>query len=517
VKLSVWRDDRNPGLSDRSARWSRRLIQGLALALVAASMAVPARVAAVSPATLSGTVTDTTGYPISGLEIVLGSYPTDANPNVAAYTNAEGAFAISAAAGDYGIYFYDATGTYIYGCFDPNQAGSFVALSGPVMCALKTLTDGQAVQVNFAVPRARHLSGKISTSDGSRPARIFIDALDADGNNQGEIQAVGADGSFTFTLPPGKYQFAVSGTIFYSDGCYKADALSGLSTDPADCSLLDATASDVSGINMTLPRNAVVGHLIEGTVTGPGGNALPGIKVEPSPTDMFGFSTFTDSAGHYSAFVTPGDYQILVSDPARTYATGCYDGAAPDHFDANCQTSETVTVDSSDVSGIDLALPIGGRTATGTDVWVDPSQSAGSGINASVNFSIVGTAGTTTLAVSASGPAPEGFSLGEDGVFYDLSSTAAYQDAITICFGFDPAAYSDLSAMRLYHYDQGSWQDVTTSVDYGSLQICGTASSLSPLRDRGEDRPSTAASDDQLRADPGPDRGRRCHTAFGDG
>ncbi|MGZ6268148.1 MAG: carboxypeptidase-like regulatory domain-containing protein, partial [Candidatus Limnocylindrales bacterium] len=125
-------------------------------------MAVPARVAAVSPGTLSGTVTDTTGHPISGLEIVLGSFPPEANPNVAAYTNAQGAYTISAAAGDYDIFLYDATGTYIYGCFDSYRAGSFVALSGPVMCMAKTLTDGQADHVNFAVPRARHLSGKIS-------------------------------------------------------------------------------------------------------------------------------------------------------------------------------------------------------------------------------------------------------------------------------------------------------------------------------------------------------------------
>lgn len=460
---------------------ARLLMPAVAIVLVASSIVVPARVAAVSPATLSGTVTDTSGHPVPGLEIILGSYPTEANPNVAAYTNASGAYTASAAAGDYGIYLYDPTGKYIYGCFDPNQTGSFVALSGPVMCALETLTDGQAVQINFAIPPARHLSGRVTTSDGSRPDRIFIDPLDAGGNIQGEIQAVGADGSFTFTLPPGQYQFAVSGTIFYADGCYKAGAPGGFSADGVACSLLDATAADVSGINMTLPRNAVVGHLIEGTVTGPGGVALPGIKVEPTPTDMLGFTTFTDGAGHYSALVTSGDYQVSVSDPGKRYASGCYASASPGHFDANCQSPEIFTVGSSDVSAIDMTLPIGGETASGTDVWVDPSQSAGSGINASVNFSVVGTAGTTTLAVSASGPVPAGFSLGTDGVFYDISSTATYQDAITICFGFDPAAFSDPSTVRLYHYDQGSWQDVTTTVDYQSLRICGTASSLSPF------------------------------------
>jgi hypothetical protein len=469
--------ERSAGTSRRfEGAWATGVRAVITCALIATGLvAASTASAAVTTGTLTGTVANAAGQPVAGMQVMLASYPPGTSTSVR--TDAHGAFTVSAAAGDYVVYFYDGTGTYVYGCFDPFAPGSFVSLSGPVNCALETLTAGQTSQMNVTVLRARHLTGTITGADGSRLGKIFVDALDADGNVQGEVQSQ-PDGTFSFTLAPGRYQLQVYGTTFFSGGCYRTGVAGNLSSDSTGCTLVDATASDASGLNMTLPASGVTGFTISGTVTGSGGAALSGIEIDAWQLDgMASGFAFTDAAGHFSVRVPAGHYEVSVTDPTHTYASGCFYRAGTGHFAADCPRFDTIAVSSADVAGIDMTLAFGGLTPYGTDVYVTPSVTGGF-VDASISFAQVRTAGTTSLQVTTSGPDPVGFNLGAGGFFYNISTTATYSGSISLCFRFNPAAYSDPSALRLYHY-AGGWQDITSELDLQAFRICGSSTSLS--------------------------------------
>lgn len=88
--------------------------------------------------------------------------------------------------------------------------------------------------------------------------------------------------------------------------------------------------------------------------------------------------------------------------------------------------------------------------------------------------------GDTTVSTTDAGPTPpSGFNLGEVATYYDVTTTATFSGLVTICITYDPAQYSELNALRLLHYQNNAWMDVTTSNDTANHVICGQVSSLS--------------------------------------
>jgi uncharacterized protein YjbI with pentapeptide repeats len=451
---------------------------GLSHSTVAVTVTAP------EAAHVDGTVTNTDGQPIAGLEILLGGLSGSASGT----TDAHGAFSVPAAAGDYSLFLIDSSGTYVYGCYEgPSVPGQFVALTGPVNCRMVTLSDGETLDIDMTDLRARHIQGSVAGSDGTRLGRVLIDALDSDGNPQAETRA-DTDGSFSLTMPAGSYQVQVSdatvGATSYSGGCYSPASIGNISTDNVGCQLLDLTGSDATEVNLTLPTKSLTGMTITGTVTGPDGSGLPYIQVD-AWDNAAGVGapglTFTDGSGFYSLTVPSGNYQIGASDWGLTYPWGCYSQTAAGHVTSEFSGCDLIGVGAVDVHGIDMFMPLGGQTPTGTDVSVRPSESGGLAVNASISFSQVDTSGMTKLEVSTSGPTPSGFSLGLSPTYYDISTDTAYIGPVTVCLPFDPVAYSDASALRLYHFEKGAWKDVTTNVSYFPPTICGVTASLSPF------------------------------------
>jgi len=127
--------------------------------------------------------------------------------------------------------------------------------------------------------------------------------------------------------------------------------------------------------------------------------------------------------------------------------------------------------DSNDVTVI--TPPAMGNTGTGTNVSVSPAPGV------TVTFSQVTAPGNTTATALVPGnnapPPPTGFTV--DGIMYDISTTASFVPPVTICFPYDP---SDPNP-QLYHFENGQWVDVTTSVDTVNHIVCGSVSSLSPF------------------------------------
>ena len=83
---------------------------------------------------------------------------------------------------------------------------------------------------------------------------------------------------------------------------------------------------------------------------------------------------------------------------------------------------------------------------------------------------------------SSSGPAaPTGFALGSPATYYDVTTTSAYTSLIQVCIKYGGVSYQDESALKLLHYENGQWTDVTTYLDTANDRICGRVSSLSPF------------------------------------
>jgi len=120
------------------------------------------------------------------------------------------------------------------------------------------------------------------------------------------------------------------------------------------------------------------------------------------------------------------------------------------------------------------------NTSVGAGVIVSPVDTTTSASPVTLNFSQVTQPGTTSLTITSAGPAaPSGFQLGNPGVYYNISSTATFTGSVAICINY--AGISFTQAPKLFHYQNGAWVNVTTSVNNTTMVVCGTTTSFSPF------------------------------------
>lgn len=119
------------------------------------------------------------------------------------------------------------------------------------------------------------------------------------------------------------------------------------------------------------------------------------------------------------------------------------------------------------VQGCPFRLP---NTMPGVDVVVE----VGGG---TITFDEVLEVGDTTVTELDPGEAPalpaefDGYQV----ILLDITTTAQFAGSVQICL---PVA-ADAEQVRLLHYENGAWVDITTST--GNGQVCGTTSSFSPF------------------------------------
>jgi hypothetical protein len=65
--------------------------------------------------------------------------------------------------------------------------------------------------------------------------------------------------------------------------------------------------------------------------------------------------------------------------------------------------------------------------------------------------------------------------------YYQITTTAVFSGNVTISINYDPAGIKSPGQLKLFHFDNGSWIDVTTSVDTANHIIYGKVTSLSPF------------------------------------
>ena len=121
----------------------------------------------------------------------------------------------------------------------------------------------------------------------------------------------------------------------------------------------------------------------------------------------------------------------------------------------------------------EIYLAIPENTPTGSNVQVTEGD-------VTITFDTVTGSGNTTVTESDSGssPPPDFEVSCTPPVYYDITTTATYTGTIEVCLTYDDAV-CDESDLHLFHYEGGTWVDVTTSVDTVANIICGEVTSLS--------------------------------------
>lgn len=130
--------------------------------------------------------------------------------------------------------------------------------------------------------------------------------------------------------------------------------------------------------------------------------------------------------------------------------------------------------------------PIAPSTVEGTLTVSGNNTSPGDNVevttdSTTVTFEKVNDEGQTTATSQTGNPAggpPSGFMF--RGYFVDVTTTATYSGNIEVCVDYTGVISGDESNLKLMHWD-GSWDDVTTSLDTTNNMICGQVNSLSPF------------------------------------
>lgn len=128
-----------------------------------------------------------------------------------------------------------------------------------------------------------------------------------------------------------------------------------------------------------------------------------------------------------------------------------------------------------------------GNTDIGQCMNVTAATADGTPSPVTIGFAGVAGPGSSTVTISAQGPAvPTGFQLGTPPTYYQVATTADYQGLIRVCVDYSNASYSSESNLTLLHYENSAWVDVCAAPSgctrpSGSHVICGVVSSLSPF------------------------------------
>ena len=115
--------------------------------------------------------------------------------------------------------------------------------------------------------------------------------------------------------------------------------------------------------------------------------------------------------------------------------------------------------------------------SAGTDVTAAPSPTS------SLSFSDVTVAGTVTVTPVVPVSEPANFKV-LSGASYEIVTDAVHQGIIEVCLGYNDAALANPyneGRIRLFHMENGVWQDITKYVDTFNKKVCGDTTSLSPF------------------------------------
>jgi hypothetical protein len=88
---------------------------------------------------------------------------------------------------------------------------------------------------------------------------------------------------------------------------------------------------------------------------------------------------------------------------------------------------------------------------------------------------------SSSILAGSPGPAPSGHKF--MGNFYDITTCADYTGTISVTIPYNQSSVPSgkEGTLRMFHWENGAWHDVTLSVDTGNNTITGRVNSLSPF------------------------------------
>jgi len=128
------------------------------------------------------------------------------------------------------------------------------------------------------------------------------------------------------------------------------------------------------------------------------------------------------------------------------------------------------------------------NTPTGSDVAFTPvDQTTGKPAPMTLTFGNVTIPGTTTVASTMQGPPPPaGFRFPNPATYYDIRTTATFSGSVKICFNYSGVQVGDENNLRLWHYQNNAWADITLpggavspNPNTTTKTLCGAATSFS--------------------------------------
>jgi hypothetical protein len=301
---------------------------------------------------ISGTVT-AGGSPLSGIRLFLcgaldGAMPASSVTYCGhATTAADGTYSVAALPGPYTVAFYDSTNTYPFTYY--STAGATLdGAAATILTVTKATIGGIDVDLAKAATFVASIAGRVTDGSSSPLSGIDVDACSAASPAECASATTNTDGIYTVSgLAPGSYTVAFGDpNAAHAGGFYGS---SGFTATLAGATPVAVASSAVTGIDVQLP----VGHLVKGTVTGPGGIPLGSPYVAPCASPACGVQSVTTGAdGTYSLDLAPGSYVLHFIDYSGLYLSGYYATGGL----SNAAGATPVTVGSADMTGLNVAL-----------------------------------------------------------------------------------------------------------------------------------------------------------------
>lgn len=183
---------------------------------------------------------------------------------------------------------------------------------------------------------------------------------------------------------------------------------------------------------------------------------------------------------------TPFGYEAVIWIDEGVHALKAYltEGWGIDLGDWHLDYAHHVSADGRRILGVGINpsgeweswIAVLGNTSPGLDVVAELEGGH------QLHFDQITLGGETTVTVSDTGPTPpSGFRLVPAQTYYDITTTAQFTGTVEVCLSYDDASVANEGNLKLMHYENGAWVNITTSLDTVNNVICGVTASLSPF------------------------------------
>jgi hypothetical protein len=190
----------------------------------------------------------------------------------------------------------------------------------------------------------------------------------------------------------------------------------------------------------------------------------------------------TGTSGLYVHDRATGETLLVSADADGRASSGAYGAAiTPDGRGVTFSSrSQDLVGDDTNIADDVFRKELPADTPVGTNVPAVPVDSTTGETPVALTFAAITTPGDTSVTYTETAPPlPAGFQVGSR--YVDITTTAVFNGAITVCVEYDPATTPDPSALQLLHYENGAWVDITTGFDATTHVVCGSTTSLSPF------------------------------------